>query len=925
MEEFRRETLKPNVLVVGTTGAGKSSLINTIFGEKVAQEGTGKPVTTHFNRYEPDTLPVVIYDSKGLEHGNTAEFITSTEQFFEDVGASLQDTIHVVWYVINGPGSRIQPFEEEIWKSLFKDIPILFIINKGDIATDSDRAMIRETINGHNLVSCKGIFDMVSGTREPVLNVTNCAKCGSDDIEVRKRKRTATCAACGHTFSIQATNEELIKTTLKILPDKAREAFISAQSTSCSHKDLRAKLIMHEYARNAKGPGGGGVLSEMTKVLVRLASMWNFQRYGMSVSHTIVDTMFKRAISLSKVKGLVLKFGGSSDATLLEHTIPVVVIWNRCLRKLFILTSFEVIKGRELSQKDLTVIIAESFDSLNQEEHAEVLNFFVANGLEALLSREMPECAAQGADPIVPPPFTTHSPGAQSLLPNGPVKVRKALDVPEQSTASLSCSPSMTATGVTQQQQQQQQQGPPTPLGSSPTVMMPSGMTQLSSSSQSSSPSSSSSLSSSTSHLSQLGNCSSPASLSASQTKKCDSSSPQKATQVGDTSANVNTDINSNTNTNMNTNMNTNTNANINTNTNNSTIPLNITHTDSNTTTLPSSPNSINNIPPISNPSGTSLVTSSSSPSPSLHKSSDSVHNDKFPAASAASPPLPSPSPSSSPSGSATVPIPPVSSSSSSSLSATAAISASIPHPSPSLSSGSAGQATQIHLSPPLHPVFRSGTSTPGASITLGSTKVGCDVMSTKARTSSHSESTLKPPLFRNGNGSVQSFSPPPHSSSSVTSSVMSSIEPRRCGSGAPSLSSSSAATTAAAAATATGILSPMRQDESPTAAAAARDENDTDSKSSGDDIKLDQKEIERIAKEELDRNKEEKKDLKKNISEALKGNKGATSSPSSRRSLDIAQPPAMVGGGSMQYGVVRRENSQGALCYASLNNTHKI
>lgn len=53
-------------------------------------------------KYSSDDMRVVIYDSKGLEHGHFQDFIGSTNEFFDshqvsDSKGVSADAIHVIW------------------------------------------------------------------------------------------------------------------------------------------------------------------------------------------------------------------------------------------------------------------------------------------------------------------------------------------------------------------------------------------------------------------------------------------------------------------------------------------------------------------------------------------------------------------------------------------------------------------------------------------------------------------------------------------------------------------------------------------------------------------------------------------------------------------------------------------------------------
>ena len=401
--DLMRNTRKPNVLIVGTTGAGKSSLINSVFGKRLAQEGAGVPITTHFKRYAPEDGNVVIYDSRGLEHGNTEMFINDTRNFFQSLSA--ENSIHVVWYVINGAGSRIQPFEEEICRTLFADIPLIFLINKADISSDEDRAILRQTLTQLNLKSCVGIFDTVSGDHAPLLNVTKCPKCGSDDLDIRKKKGIATCLACNETISLFTSTEGLIAKTLETLPVLAREAFIAAQTSSCRHKDRRAKDIIREYYEEAGTVRfAKPLLKCIARMLVRLSVLWDFRENGKTLSTEIAQDLLRREFSFrDKILLFLQQSRGERD-----RTTAMGIIWNRCLRKIFISifvnTAFSGGSGADDSADDADywhATVQKCFVDMNELEQAAVEKWLAHSSLNSLLDREMTETG----DTVIPPPL----------------------------------------------------------------------------------------------------------------------------------------------------------------------------------------------------------------------------------------------------------------------------------------------------------------------------------------------------------------------------------------------------------------------------------------------------------------------------------------------------------------------------------------
>lgn len=139
---------KLNLVVMGKTGAGKSTLINSVLGEDTAPTGTGQAITTEnviYSKYmlvpledenESDYYNMVgkkinLYDTVGLEIDSDVtrktleeirEFIVLAQDDEDDNDTTL------VWFCINSRSSRFEPYEVELIRELSIHYEIPFVI-----------------------------------------------------------------------------------------------------------------------------------------------------------------------------------------------------------------------------------------------------------------------------------------------------------------------------------------------------------------------------------------------------------------------------------------------------------------------------------------------------------------------------------------------------------------------------------------------------------------------------------------------------------------------------------------------------------------------------------------------------------------------------------------------------------------------------
>eukprot|EP00761_Pharyngomonas_kirbyi_P003500 gb/GECH01003504.1/.p1 GENE.gb/GECH01003504.1/~~gb/GECH01003504.1/.p1 ORF type:complete len:487 (+),score=178.05 gb/GECH01003504.1/:1-1461(+) len=277
-EECTEAVQKPNILLAGITGAGKSTLVNSVFGEELAQAGAGMPVTQHFQKFEPQNKPICIYDSKGLELSAHEEFIKETGEFFVSLREKedVSEHIHVVWYVVNTARGRFEEFEASLIREVFAPTPVIFVLNKADLADASQLRAAKDVIEKEEFSNNKGIFINVSQRQN--WSQPWCPSCISDDVFYDEETRELECAECGFTDILEETYnlQNLISHTCELLPDLAKDAFMYAQTASMTQKDDRARQMVKESTHEVSLDTKGTFINKLAEMCAHLFVIWGW-------------------------------------------------------------------------------------------------------------------------------------------------------------------------------------------------------------------------------------------------------------------------------------------------------------------------------------------------------------------------------------------------------------------------------------------------------------------------------------------------------------------------------------------------------------------------------------------------------------------------------------------------------------------------
>jgi len=334
-EEFR-SLKKPNILIAGRTGVGKSTLINAIFDpETKALAGSGRPITKNYELFASEELLINIYDSPGWEGGseNETKFLNETKEFItEHQIKEVVDHIHVIWYVIDAPNARFTDFDATLAKKAFENISVLFILSKCDIASPESIEKIKQAIEQSKIPNNVGIVEV---SAEPFIT-----------------RGKPICSPFGL--------EKVVQETVNRLPDLVQRAFIAAQQVNLREKDKQAKKIILMTVVTVFGSGfipipfadTLAMAAIQTTMIAQLSIMYGFKRQedfmviGVSGLYVNFSSSYLTYSLVSAIKFIpaLSTVGGFLNATM-GSTITAAIGFT--FRALFHVVLERTIKGEQ--------------------------------------------------------------------------------------------------------------------------------------------------------------------------------------------------------------------------------------------------------------------------------------------------------------------------------------------------------------------------------------------------------------------------------------------------------------------------------------------------------------------------------------------------------------------------------------------------
>ena len=134
-----------NVLVIGNSGVGKSTLINAVIGDEIAETGWGTTGTTKLGIYESDKIPFRLIDTIGFEPSplRARKAISAVKKWTKQSAkeGNKDSQINVIWFCVEGTTRKLFPKAIKDLldaTSMWKTVPVVVVITKSYSVPDRE-------------------------------------------------------------------------------------------------------------------------------------------------------------------------------------------------------------------------------------------------------------------------------------------------------------------------------------------------------------------------------------------------------------------------------------------------------------------------------------------------------------------------------------------------------------------------------------------------------------------------------------------------------------------------------------------------------------------------------------------------------------------------------------------------------------------
>jgi uncharacterized protein (DUF697 family)/GTP-binding protein EngB required for normal cell division len=221
-----------NLAIFGATGAGKSTLVNAVFGRDVADTGVGEPVTRGIEYHRRDDGFLGIYDSEGFETGSAGDQIL--DGLREVVGARrsapLDQQIHAAWYVVRWSDRRFEDAQTAFVRGLADlGLPVIVVVTQVP------------TKDGEVHPHAQELADYIEQLNLPI-------RAGGKPVMTNA-------LADEFTHSPAFGLNRLLDATYDVVPEAAQAALTAAQRLDMERKKKAVKAVINQAVTVASGIG----------------------------------------------------------------------------------------------------------------------------------------------------------------------------------------------------------------------------------------------------------------------------------------------------------------------------------------------------------------------------------------------------------------------------------------------------------------------------------------------------------------------------------------------------------------------------------------------------------------------------------------------------------------------------------------------